>query len=190
MTAPIKIVVLGDHAVGKTSLLSRWHHGTFDLRLKPTIGAAFILTDRVCNGEVYRLQIWDTAGEERFQAIAPIYSQNAKGAILVFDLTQRESLENLPRWRSCLLEDIPVVIVGNKCDLDGERQVTYFDGASVAKQMGAAYFEASAGLGLGVEEAFRQVVETAIKFMEKQFYAATVVPLTRPEPATKDPECC
>jgi small GTP-binding protein len=190
MNVPIKVVVLGDHAVGKTSLLSRWHQGTFDLRQQSTIGAAFILTDFVYNSESYKLQIWDTAGEERFQALAPIYSQNAKGAILVFDLTRRESLEDLPRWRSCLLEDIPIVIVGNKCDLEHARKVMYFDGSSAAKQMGADYFEASAALGLGVEEAFRQVAEAAIKFVEKQFYVATVVPLTRPQPATKATECC
>jgi small GTP-binding protein len=133
MTAHIKIVVLGNHAVGKTSLISRWYQGTFDHGQRSTIGAAFILTDFVYNSESYKLQIWDTAGEERFQAIAPIYSQNAKGAILVFDLTQRESLEDLPGWRSCLLEDIPIVIVGNKCDLDCARKVMYFDGSSAAK---------------------------------------------------------
>jgi GTPase SAR1 family protein len=88
------------------------------------------------------------------------------------------------------LEDVPIVIVGNKCDLDRARKVMYFDGSSVARQMGADYFEASAALGLGVEEAFRHVAEAAIKFGEKQFYIATVVQLTRPEPAQKGQKCC
>jgi GTPase SAR1 family protein len=97
--------------------------------------------------------------------MAPIYSQNAGGALLVFDLTRPETLASLPKWRSCLDNcppDIPVVVVGNKSDLRDERQVTFDDGFAEAQRMNCEYFETSAESGSGVDDAFSILAQAAL----------------------------
>jgi small GTP-binding protein len=117
-------------------------------------------------GEIHKLQIWDTAGQERYHSMAPIYSEGAHGALLVFDLTHRETLEHLPTWRSSLQKcrpDIPIFVVGNKNDLARERQVSWTDGSSFAEQLGFRYFETSARNGDGVDQTFEEIAQAAIE---------------------------
>jgi small GTP-binding protein len=162
----VKLVLLGDAGVGKTSLVSRWCKDVFRPDQQQTIGAAFTEKEFTCDDVKYRLQIWDTAGQERFESMAPVYSQNARGALLVFDLMQRDTLEHVQKWRGYLdncADGLPIVIAGNKSDLESERQVS-FEGAMHASQvMNAEYFETSAQLGAFVGEAFTALAEAAVR---------------------------
>ena len=122
----LKLVLLGDTGVGKTCLLGKWTGRTFHLDEAPTVGGAFVQHGFSVNGETYQLQIWDTAGQERYQSMAPVYSQDAAGAMLVFDLTRPETLDHLTTWRGCLdgaTTGVPILTVGNKLDLEAERQI-------------------------------------------------------------------
>jgi GTPase SAR1 family protein len=127
--------------------------------------------------------------------MAPIYSQNAGGALLVFDLTRSETLVNLQRWRSCLDNcppDIPVVIVGNKSDLVEERQVTFDEGIATARRMKSEYFETSAESGSGVDDAFSTLAQSALtaKTAREQAAEAHVTLEDQPKPSDSSSSCC
>ena len=159
-----KVVVIGDGAVGKTSITVRTCHGQFDGEYLMTIGVEF--GTKICameNNEI-RMQIWDTAGQERFRFLQPAYYRGAHGALLVYDVTRMESLKNIPTWIGHLVDtldaSIPIVLVGNKCDLDGMRVVTFEEGKLLAEEISAKYkrvipfFEASAKTNQNLEDLF------------------------------------
>lgn len=117
----IKIVVMGDVAVGKTSLVTRMVHNTFEENQVTTIGASFLAKIVKMQGEEIKLNIWDTAGQEKYRSMVPLYYKNADAAILVFDLTSNESLHQLEMWVKDLKEQGPpnvaLMIAANKQDI-------------------------------------------------------------------------
>jgi len=171
-----KIIVVGDGAVGKTALSFRFDTGKFEQSYKMTIGADFFVkvvevTDKY--GETHRIkyQIWDTAGQERFGAIRPLYYRGANGGLLVYDVTNRKSFSNLERhwftevYQSC--GRIPLVLLGNKSDLEELRLISSEEGRSRAAVRQLLYFETSAKTGQNVDAAFLSLgeilLETRIK---------------------------
>lgn len=157
-----KVVVLGRSGVGKTCLAVRLIEGHFDNSEMPTIGAAFRQTEM----DGVRLDIWDTAGQERYQAIAPLYYRGANVAVIVYDVTNKESLTKAKEWYSKLLEedavgdDVVVAIAGNKCDcMAEERAVPLKLGKAYADNNGLLHFETSAKTGQGVREMFSTIVQ-------------------------------
>ena len=117
-----KIVLVGDSGVGKTNLLSRFTKNEFNLESRATIGVEFAAkTLTADNGEVIKAQIWDTAGQDRYRAIASSYYRGAAGAILVYDITKKRSFDNLEKWLTELQnngsEDMTLMLIGNKTDL-------------------------------------------------------------------------
>ena len=169
-----KLVCIGDSAVGKTSITVRTCHDQFDGEYLLTIGVEF--GSKVCNiGEnnEIRLQIWDTAGQERFRFLQPAYYRGAHGALLVYDITRVESFKNVPTWIgnlvSTLGNPIPTILVGNKCDLDDLRVITFEDGKFLAEQLSAEYkrdipfYETSAKTNQNVEEVFLKLGEIMIE---------------------------
>ncbi|KAH0786131.1 small GTP-binding protein [Histomonas meleagridis] len=164
----IKVVLIGDTQVGKTCVLTRLTSGSFK-PYPPTIGAAFqnyiMTTDK---GSV-ELQIWDTAGQEKFRTLAPMYYRAAQCAILFFDLTQASSFQNLEQWSSELEDktdgNMRVFLVGNKVDLADQRVISSEDAKSFSFEHGMVeYFETSAKTGEGVRELFTRVAECASTF--------------------------
>jgi len=165
-----KIVCVGDGAVGKTSITLRTCHGKFDGEYLLTVGVEF--GTKICmidkQNEV-RLQIWDTAGQERFRFLQPAYYRGAHGALIVFDITRKESFNNIPTWLGNVVdtvgESIPTILVGNKCDLDDVRIVTFAEGKRLAEELSTQYktvipfFEASAKTNQNVEEIFLKLAE-------------------------------
>ncbi|RNF05896.1 Rab7 GTP binding protein [Trypanosoma rangeli] len=182
----LKIIILGDSGVGKTSLMHQYVNKKFDSRYKATIGADFLTKDLELNGQVVTLQIWDTAGQERFQSLGSAFYRGADACILVFDVTQQESFSHIGAW----LEEFNIqagkrdsVLIGNKTDLADRRQVASKTAqAWCAAQSGDAavaaadgsntnsgpegccmrYFETSAKENTGVEEAFLAIATTAL----------------------------
>lgn len=163
----VKLVLLGEAAVGKSSLVLRFVSNDFQENKEPTIGAAF-LTQKCTIGErTIKYEIWDTAGQERFASLAPMYYRNAQAAVVVYDITKPASFIKARHWVKELHEqanrDITIALVGNKLDLveddsaeDGEtlRKVSIEEGQSLADEEGLLFFETSAKTGNNVNEVF------------------------------------
>jgi small GTP-binding protein len=166
----LKVVLLGDESVGKTSLLTKWTHSTFDPNAPPTIGGAAQNRRDTIEGDPFAFQIWDTAGAEKFRALTPLYARDAKGAALVFDMTRRSSFTNLPGWVSFLHQQgqIPFVIMGNKEDLCEKLEVTPEEALNYSLSVGGQFFSTSAKTGASVDLAFR-----ALELEAVEFYKAT-----------------
>jgi small GTP-binding protein len=162
--AQLKIVFLGDSAVGKTCLLRRWSSDQFSSRERPTIAAGVESMEAEIGDATYRLVLWDTAGQENYRALAPNTVRGAQAAILVFDVTSRDSFDNIPAWIDLMRNtaDCAFVIVGNKVDLAEQRQVQFDDGDELAKRYSVAYYETSARTGHGIEDLFGHVCGIAI----------------------------
>jgi len=145
----IKIVITGDSGVGKTNLINRYVHDTFNEYSNPTVGLDFALKNTMIAGQNVSCQIWDTAGQEKMKAIASAYYKNANGAVLVFDIASKSSFHRLTYWLSELKDnlnenDISVILLGNKADLQDTREVAVEEAKSYAEANGFYYMEVSA----------------------------------------------
>nr|GMD82138.1 ras-related protein RABA6a-like [Ipomoea batatas] len=167
-----KAVLIGDSAVGKSNLLSRFAKNDFQLDSKPTIGVEFAYKNIKVGDKVVKAQIWDTAGQERFRAITSSYYRGALGALLVYDITRRVTFENIRKWLVELKEfgssEMVVVLVGNKSDLGNSREVKTEDGQRVAELEGLLFLETSAMENLNVEEAFLQMITKIHEIMSQK----------------------
>merc|ERR1719311_1592806 len=123
-----KLVFIGDQAVGKTSIISRFMYDTFDNHYASTIGIDFVSKSVPVDNGTVRLQLWDTAGQERFRSLIPSYIRDSQVAVVVFDITNRESFLSTTKWiqdvRAQRGNDVIIVLVGNKTDLAAQRAVT------------------------------------------------------------------
>ena len=132
-----KVVLIGDSGVGKTNLLSRYLKNEFSFDSKTTVGVEFGAKKLEIDGVKIKAQIWDTAGQERFRSITNAYYKGAKGALLVYDVTRRETFENINKWVPELKQtgdkDVTIILVGNKTDLENERQVSTEEGNKKAE---------------------------------------------------------
>ncbi|MHA1263784.1 MAG: Rab family GTPase [Candidatus Helarchaeota archaeon] len=167
-----KIIVVGDGGVGKTALTVRFAEGVFRDDYKMTIGVDFsIKTINVSlNGQSRRvkLQIWDTGGQERFSYVRPLYYKGAVGGLIVFDLTNRKSFENLERWFTEIANNcvsIPVILVGNKCDLP-DIEVSPAEIQALANTHKVPYFESSAKSGQSVNAIFENLSKNLVMIEE------------------------
>lgn len=157
-----RVVMMGDPATGKTSIIARYSDGKFTSRTSPTIGVAqrnVMIADRGCN---IHLQIWDTAGQESFRSIVPIYFRRAQGALCVFDLTNKQTFDSLDGWIeefTANADNGKVVIVGNKCDLINQIEVDEDNVSEWVKGRGLKYIRASACTGEGISEAFTTIAQ-------------------------------
>ncbi|CAF0800954.1 unnamed protein product [Adineta steineri] len=150
--AVFKILLIGDSAVGKTSLMFRYHEDKFIEKFTPTIGMDFVFKNITIHGQEISLQLWDTAGQERFLNITKNYYRNADAVVLVYDRTVSSSFKNISRWMKTIAEEAPEdilkVLVANKSDLHRLLVVSTQEGQDLAKQYGIHFFETSAKLDI------------------------------------------
>jgi small GTP-binding protein len=194
--AEIKIVFLGESTVGKTSIISCLTHSDFISEVSPTIGASFTLHPMTVEGVQVKLKIWDTAGQEKFRALVPMYFRDTQVAMLVFALDCHESFSALGGW----VEDVrrnskdppSLIVVGNKSDL--ERVVLGAEGEAFAENVGATYMECSAKTKTGIPELFTAAAEMGADLKsrpksepEPEPVAIPVEPEAQPGPAKS---CC
>ncbi|XVF84517.1 hypothetical protein PTKIN_Ptkin17bG0043300 [Pterospermum kingtungense] len=157
-----KIVIIGDSAVGKSNLLSRYARNEFNAHSKATIGVEFQTQSMEIDGKEIKAQIWDTAGQERFRAVTSAYYRGAFGALLVYDISRRATFDNVARWLDELNSHsdttVARMLVGNKCDLENIREVSLEEGKSLAEAEGLFFIETSALDSTNVRNAFEIVI--------------------------------
>jgi small GTP-binding protein len=153
----VKLLIIGESAVGKSCLLLRFAEDSFSETFLSTIGIDFKVRPVEIDGQKVKLQIWDTAGQEQFRTITKAYYRGAHGIMLVFDVTKRETFEQTRQWMASIREnvtdEVATILIGNKSDMP-DRIISREEGEGMAKEFGVEYFETSAKSGEGVESTF------------------------------------
>ena len=164
----VKLAVVGDTGVGKSSVSDRFARDRFTQYTETTIGAAFLAAAVERKDYKVKFQIWDTAGQERYRALAPLYYRNAHIVMIVYDITSRSSFDSARQWRATVdtkLTPQPIyVLVGNKADLVDKRGVIEADAREFANDHGMVFAEVSAKSGEGVQELFAAIADKIPSF--------------------------
>ena len=167
-----KVLLLGDSTVGKTCFLMKYTDKSFQEIHMSTIGLDYRLkTMTLKNGKTVKLQIWDTAGQDRFKAITKNYYKSANGIIIIYDITSLQTYENVKVWIEQIREEAPqnvvIYIAGNKIDLEEERKVKTEEGQKLAEEYGFPFLETSAKNDININETFENLVEDIDKIYSK-----------------------
>lgn len=158
----LKVVFLGDTAVGKSCLAVRFVRNEFFEFQEPTIGAAFLGKNINLNDKRYKFEIWDTAGQERYRSLAPMYYRGAKAAVIVYDITDEDTFKGAKTWVSEIKKksnNCLILLVGNKVDLTNNRKVDINMVKNYVDDNNIIYMESSAKTGLNVEKIFTTIAE-------------------------------
>jgi len=180
----VKVVLLGDTGVGKSSLVLRFITNEFKPYQESTIGASFMSKLIMVDGSPIKFQIWDTAGQEKYHSLAPMYYKGAAAAIVVYDITKRNTFKTLQDWIRELQEQGPegivIAVAGNKSDLCDApenahlREVSTAEAAAYAAEIGASFLETSAKTKSNVNEIFEQISQNLPAYEPPQNYQNTL----------------
>ncbi|KAG1714609.1 Ras-related protein Rab-10 [Nymphon striatum] len=161
-----KLLLIGDSGVGKTCILFRFSDDAFNTTFISTIGIDFKIKTIELRGKKIKLQIWDTAGQERFHTITTSYYRGAMGIMLVYDITNPKTFDNIAKWLRNIdehaNEDVEKMILGNKCDVDDKRMISKERGDSIAREHGIKFLETSAKANVNIERAFMELAEAIL----------------------------
>ena len=167
-----QLLIIGDSTVGKTSIITRFANGTFDSNYLATVGLDNFTKDEIIDNKTIRIKIWDTAGQERYKSLTKGFFRNAEGVMLVYDVTNSETYENLKYWMQSIknnlgenMGEIPIIIIGNKIDCQ-EREVSVEEAENFWKEQGFPYFETSAKTGENIENTIKFLVKKVINVKE------------------------
>jgi len=170
-----KVVLVGDSNVGKTNIMSKYLKNIFLEDSKATVGVEFGSKQFDIDGHIIKAQIWDTAGQERYKAITSAYYKGAKGAFVVYDITRKGSFESVERWVNDLTsagdKKLTIIIIGNKCDLEDQRQISKEQGEEKARKLEVAFFETSALSGENLDKAFEMLANEVYKKCHEEMMA-------------------
>jgi len=161
-----KLLLIGDSGVGKTCILFRFSDDAFNTTFISTIGIDFKIKTIELRGKKIKLQIWDTAGQERFHTITTSYYRGAMGIMLVYDITNAKSFDNIAKWLRTIQEhanvEVEKMILGNKCDMDDKRVISKERGETIARENGVKFLETSAKTNVNIERAFQELSEAIL----------------------------
>ena len=159
----LKYVIIGDSGVGKSNILLQYINGKFSDDFKATVGVEFGAKNIEINSRIYRIQIWDTAGQENFRSIARAYYKNSICACIVYDINNRNSFNSVKSWIDDCTKQTPksilLLLIGNKNDLNDKREVQYEEGAEFAKKRNMIFLETSAKTGNNIDNIFERSVK-------------------------------
>ena len=163
-----KVLLLGNSDVGKSSIILRYVDQIWSDTFVPTIGVDFkVKTVQVDNKNI-KMQIWDTAGQERFRTVISTYFRGSHGLFLIYDITNRDSFKNLENWLSEIEENanknVLKILIGNKCDLENDREIKTEEGQAFANRNGMQFMETSAKMNTNINESFEALAKLMIKF--------------------------
>ena len=169
-----RLCLLGDAGVGKTSLITRFCDDSFKENYNNTIGVDFRLVTLKYKKIISKIHIWDTAGQERFRSMALNYINNSHGFAFVYDIADKSSFDNINNWIDLVLDknkkSVFNFLIGNKCDIDKERQVSQNDGQQLAEQKKLYFLETSAKTNENVQKLFNYFTVKLIKYYNKNKY--------------------
>eukprot|EP00485_Elphidium_margaritaceum_P019583 CAMPEP_0202730814 /NCGR_PEP_ID=MMETSP1385-20130828/186827_1 /ASSEMBLY_ACC=CAM_ASM_000861 /TAXON_ID=933848 /ORGANISM="Elphidium margaritaceum" /LENGTH=210 /DNA_ID=CAMNT_0049397093 /DNA_START=98 /DNA_END=730 /DNA_ORIENTATION=- len=199
----LKVIILGDSGVGKTSLMNKFVNDKFSKQYKATIGADFLTKEIVIDDKLVTMQIWDTAGQERFQSLGVAFYRGADSCILVYDITDQKSFDSLDLWMDEFIaqaaprnpKEFPFVVLGNKSDLaKTKRQVADAKARTWCKNKNEIpFFETSAKDNSNVEQAFQTVARNALKHESSQppmYVPPATLDLNEKKKQTQSTGCC
>ena len=166
-----KVLLLGNSDVGKSSLLLRFVDSLWNDTFVPTIGVDFKVKTLEINNKKVKMQIWDTAGQERFRTVISTYFRGAHGILLLYDVTNKDSFKNLENWLTEIEKNssdkVLKILLGNKCDLSDDREISKEEGQAFAIRNGMEFMETSAKMNTNVSEAFETLGKLMIEFSSK-----------------------
>ena len=158
-----KIVFLGNQSVGKTSIIHRFIYDSFDDSYQATIGIDFMSQKMYVEDKIIILNLWDTAGQERFKSLIPSYIKDSAVAIVVYDVTSRDSFLSVDKWiedaKALRDDDVLLILAGNKADMADHRQVSTEEGKEYAEKMNLLFFETSAKTGSNIKNLFNELAK-------------------------------
>jgi Ras-related protein Rab-7A len=183
-----KVIVLGNKGVGKTAVVHMFTSGEFRADFQATMGVDFSTAWIEIDGESIELQIWDTAGEERHDALAPRYYRGAEACLLVFDISDMASFRNIDKWHRHFIdqgeidepETFPFIVFGNKCDIEGGAEVSIEEARAALGQQNIVLVEVSAKTGQNIKEGFESLIR---RFLEWRRTVGRGAIMTRIPPA-------
>jgi len=189
-----KLVLLGDSAVGKSSLVLRFVRGQFFEYQESTIGAAFLTQTVALNDTTVKFEIWDTAGQERYHSLAPMYYRGAAAAIVVYDITNRDTFQRAKQWVKELQRqgnpNIVIALAGNKSDLSSKRKVEAEEAESYASDNGIFFMETSAKTATNVNELFVAIARKLPKTAPQPRPGAQGIVIGQQAPPEQKKGCC
>ena len=171
-----QILIIGNSVVGKTSILTKYTTKTYNENYIATVGLDFFTKDEKIDDKTIRVKIWDTAGQERYKAITKCFFQRAQGIIIVFDVTNKKSFDDLKIWIDSIrsqskltedLENMPIIIIGNKIDIP-KRVIDKETALNFSKEQNFDYYETSAKTGQGVDNAIKNLVKKVMVYISKK----------------------
>ena len=162
-----KIIFVGDAGVGKTTIIARITESPFNEVYEPSIGVDFMSKSIKYRGQNIKLQIWDTAGQEKYKGLIPSYVRNSSIVFVVYDISVKSTFDNIPKWLTFIrsIENTTLILCGNKIDLE-KREVTKEEGEALAQKEGIAFFETSAKTAEGIKNMFYSAVSDLSIFAE------------------------
>ena len=168
-----KIIIIGDSTTGKTNILNKYLNNKFDKDFKATIGVELGNKTLKIKNDTVNCQIWDTAGQERYRSMTKAYYKGALGALIVYDITKKFTFENIENWivelKNSADKKVSIILIGNKNDLENERQVKKEEAETKAKEYGIAFLETSALNGDNIELAFKTLIEEVYNKCHRDF---------------------
>ena len=170
----LKYIIIGDAYVGKSNLLLKFTRDQFKPEYQITLGAEFGAKNVKIRDQIYRIQIWDTAGQENFRSITRNYYKSSVCALVVYDISSRDSFNSVNSWIEACKTQSPktifFVLIGNKSDLEDKREVSKEEGQELAEKLGVLFYETSAKTGDNVNEMFHDSADEIAKKIDKNFY--------------------
>ena len=170
----LKYIIIGDPEIGKSTIMERYAHNTFHKDYIPTIGVDFSNKIIDLNNKTYKIQIWDTSGQEKFGSITTTYYRGCACALVIYDITKRDSFNNVTTWiekcKNYATEETLIILVGNKSDLNDKRQVSTEEGEDLADKFGILFFEISTITGENVNNVFEKSIEEIQKRIDENYY--------------------